>query len=318
MSSSLDASQRLPTQIESYLVVSTATVWLWDLLLASDEEIQTFSGRHFSLYDFAYFTARVATGGFLLCPIGSLGFEENSCLHMLLAVEWFEAFALISNSSLFLFRLLAVFNNSWKMKAAFSFLWMSSFMALVTPASISFIRIVPKCEFSEVTPVALICFIVVTGFDTLVFVAVSIQILRFNREFIERTSLLSLIFGKGLGHVSKVVLRSEQAYYLTTVCANILALVALLSSKELFSPVLRTAFTLASMALQNIMGCKTFRLLRIRVLQYDVSTQAESSVQFATQNTTGSLSSPTTAEVDGDGGNNPGTVGFTLPINICV
>ena len=52
-----------------------------------------------------------------------------------------------------------------------------------------------------------------------------------------------------------------------------------------------------SMALQNIMGCKVFRLLRMSMIEHDASTQAESSVRFATWYTTTHTLSSDDAEV---------------------
>ena len=83
----------------------------------------------------------------------------------------------------------------------------------------------------------------------------------------------------------------------TTTCANIVALVGLLSPHDLFSPITKTALILASMALQNIMGCKAFRLLRMSMIEHDASTQAESSVRFATWYTTTHTLSSDNAEV---------------------
>ena len=88
-------------------------------------------------------------------------------------------------------------------------------MALVTPPRVSLIRMVPGCEFSDVAPVALICFVVVTVFDSLVFLAISIRVLAINRETIEGKKLASFFFGNRLGHVSSLVLRTGQAYYLS-------------------------------------------------------------------------------------------------------
>ena len=177
---------------------------------------------------------RLVTGGILICPIGwlgkfvitkstivqnqlyvwTIGTEGPTCLHILIAAGWCGAFALISNSSLSLFRLLAVFGRSWKIKAMFGFLWMSSFLALVTPPTTPYSKRILTCEFSEVTHVILSCFILVTVFDSLVFLAVFMRLLRINQETIAGKHLLSFLFGDGLGHTSRILLRTGQAYYL--------------------------------------------------------------------------------------------------------
>ena len=95
----------------------------------------------------------------------------------------------------------------------------------------------------------------------------------------------------------RFLLANHDLFHSTTTCANIVALVGLLSPHDLFSHIAKTALILTSMALQNIMGCKAFRLLRMSIIEHDASTQAESSVRFATWYTTTHTLSSDDAEV---------------------
>ena len=101
------------------------------------------------------------------------------CRSVLTAVDWFQVLSLIFNSSLFLFRVLAVFADFPTIKAGFIILWSSTFLALSIPFS-SKLRDVAVCNIDEVYPLEAMGFIAVEVFDTAVFVAVSVQVLRSN------------------------------------------------------------------------------------------------------------------------------------------
>ncbi|KAK7685399.1 hypothetical protein QCA50_011262 [Cerrena zonata] len=271
---------------EAYLAVAAVSMWTWDLILGIDEDVRMFSGRAFKPYDFAYVMARIATGGFLVSPAAAIVTDGASCHRVMRAVAWFEAIALIFNSSLFLFRVLGVFSRSLRTRVVFGLLWLTTFSTLAIPPSAAYIHLVPGCDISEVKPVALACFITVTVFDTLVFLSISVRMLSINADIIHGHPLATFFHGRGLGNVTKTVLRTGQLYYSVTIGAHLLALIALVSPTSVFPPPYQAGFTLMSMTMQNIMGCKVFRLLRLGVIQPDPATMVESSIQFSTPTTT--------------------------------
>ena len=130
-------------------------------------------------------------------------------------VAWSEAFALIFNSSLFLFRVWGVFSRSLHVKVLFVLLWTTTLSALAIPPSAAFIHLVPGCHLSQVKPVALVCFAIVTVFDTMVFFAISLQMLRINaaKPLSQTHNLAKFFHGKGMGNASKIVLQTGQFYY---------------------------------------------------------------------------------------------------------
>ncbi|KAK7695329.1 hypothetical protein QCA50_002520 [Cerrena zonata] len=139
------------------------------------------------------------------------------------------------------------------------------------------------CNLNQVKPLGSPGFVAITIFDTLVFVAISAKVLKINSEwrFPGKSWIASFIHGDGLSHLSKVLLRSGQFYYLTTVGFNVFTLITLLSSNSTFSPTFRAGSTFVSLGLQNMMTCKVFRLLRLGVIQNDLSTGQCQSIEFA-------------------------------------
>ena len=140
---------------------------------------------------------------------------DAGCKIVLTAVTWFEALALISNSSLFLFRVLAVFADDNIGRIIFTALWLTTFLALSIPFSVVVDFEPLACTISQVRPLGSAGFLAVTMFDTLVFVAITYDLLAINWHGSHRNRLtrISLLFGQGMGKVSKVLLRTGQVYY---------------------------------------------------------------------------------------------------------
>ncbi|CAL1706715.1 unnamed protein product [Somion occarium] len=258
------------SQAEGYVIVAFLTLWTWELLISFADDVEMFTGRRFALYDTVYVLARMATGGLLMSTLGFLAQSGTGCEPVLKAVGWFEAFSLILNSLLFLFRALAVFSLSPKIKALFSFLWLITLTALTIPFS-STLNIGPVCNIDDVKPFISVSFALVTTFDTAVFVAISLEVLRYNLVDTRRKGFISFVCGQGLGQVSRALLLTGQLYYLTMIPVNTMALIVILSSKSTFPPMFKAGFMLAAFATQNIMASKVFRLLRLGRLQENAS-----------------------------------------------
>ena len=226
------------------------------------------------------------------------------CRSVLKAVDWFQVLSLIFNSSLFLFRVLAVFADFPTIKAGFIILWLSTFLALSIPFS-SKLRDVAVCNIDEVHPLEAMGFIAVEVFDTAVFVAVSVQVLRSNITTSGHDRFAAFVTGDKLGQVSRVLLQTGQIYYLwvptfrqqlplliylsyirSTIGVNLLALSTLLVPGPWFSPMFKAGMTLVSVTMQNILTCKVVRLLRLGVIPNDptsISVSIYGTVHFATR-----------------------------------
>ncbi|CAL1706594.1 unnamed protein product [Somion occarium] len=229
------------SQAEGYVIVAFLTLWTWELLISFADDVEMFTGRRFALYDTVYVLARTTTGGLLMSTLGFLAQSGTGREPALKAVAWFEAFSLILNSLLFLFRALAVFSLSPKIKAVFGFLWLITLTAALT---------MPFSSTPNVRTFASVSFALVTAFDTAVFVAISLE---------------------GLGQASRALLLTGQLYYLTMIPVNTMAIIVIFSSESTFPPILKFAFVLAALAMQNIMASKVFRLLKFGRLQENAS-----------------------------------------------
>ncbi|KAK7695333.1 hypothetical protein QCA50_002524 [Cerrena zonata] len=277
----MDASSSLNSLKEFYFTTSIITGWAYNALLSISEEVQAFSGRKLRLYDFAYIIARLTSAGLLASSIGFISANKvTHCRGMLNARAWFEALALISNSSLFLFRIHAVFADSYKMKAVFTLLWSTTFLALFNPFSITINSTASGCTTGKVNPTVSAGFLAVAVFDTFVFLAVSFHL---RDAFCQERTFSSFFSGECLSKAVQALLRTGQLYYLTTVGLHIITLSILLSHTASFSATLRADLTLLTVMLQNLMAGKVFRLMRLGAIQDfdDLTTRRLSTINFA-------------------------------------
>ncbi|KAK7695332.1 hypothetical protein QCA50_002523 [Cerrena zonata] len=289
---------------EGFMAACTATLWFWNGIISIPDDAVIFSGRRLKLYDYTFFLSRFLSGGLILSSIGFLiATTETGCKQVLTASTWFEALALISTSSMFLFRVLAVFADSLGAKIAFTLLWLTTFLALSVPFSTSTKFESMLCNISHVKPDGSAGFIAVAIFDTLVFMAISHRLFILNRCISPKSWLATfdLFCGKSLGSVSRVLLQTGQIYWITTVGSHIFTLFAILSPPKSFSPTFTAGFTLVNVGIQNIMACEVFRLLRLEAVQDDTSSQWYPSLQFAqvTRDETGTEALSLTEVTDG-------------------
>jgi len=94
--------------------------------------------------------------------------------------------------------------------------------------------------------------------DTFVFLAISWRL--FSNSYARPTfkdGLRVLIFGDYLPMFSKAMLHDGQAYYLTTVTINLLAVIMLFN--QTVPTILRTVFWVPNVLVVNIMACRVFR-----------------------------------------------------------
>ncbi|TCD63190.1 hypothetical protein EIP91_005857 [Steccherinum ochraceum] len=115
--------------------------------------------------------------------------------------------------------------------------------------------------------------VVVAAFDTLVFTSITAKLLSLNR-FKGHTSAWKMFFtGKGLGHISRLVMQTGQFYYLITVGATIASSVAILC------PSVPTPYADATIPvtgfLTNAMATRVYRQLKLGVFQGGATTFPE-------------------------------------------
>ena len=101
------------------------------------------------------------------------------------------------------------------MKLCFILIWTTTFLSITSTVSIKEDGFV-GCNVDHVNPIGSLGFIFGAIFDTMVFVAISVKVLKINTNL--ETPLKSwfslFITAEGLSRVSKILLRSGQIYYL--------------------------------------------------------------------------------------------------------
>ncbi|KAK7692447.1 hypothetical protein QCA50_004072 [Cerrena zonata] len=236
--------------------------------------MEAFTGRGLTVHDAVYILSRLSSGGLLMAALGFLSKTGSGCQPVPGPITDIQLLPI----SLPCIGCLLTFKTDQ------NGLWSTTLLSLSIPFS-SGLNHVTVCNISDVRPIEATGFIAVELFDTVVFVAVSIQVVRSSIAVSRHDRLATFVTGSQLGHVSKVLLQTGQLYYLTTVGVNLLALCALLSSESWFSPMFKAGMTLLSIALQNILTCKAVRLLSLGVIPDDPTEISHSmcgTLRFAT------------------------------------
>ncbi|CAL1694472.1 unnamed protein product [Somion occarium] len=249
--------------------------WTWDLLTAVGDDIQMFRNSKLeAAFNYAvYVLSRIFTFGFIL---GSLIFEcgltaHQDCLVPFNVLAWFGTCAIPSNSLLFFLRVRGVFFHDRWIVAGFFVLWLSTLSALVEPFGFKTGHIgpTPYCLIADVAKFTSAGYIAVAIFDTSVFVGISLRMLSNSIEQTWRGRFKMFFSGRCTGKVSRALLQTGQLYYLVTVWVNLVLTVILLMS--LISPTSEAMFTVPNIALQNVMACRVFRLLKLGYIQKDAT-----------------------------------------------
>ncbi|CAL1702803.1 unnamed protein product [Somion occarium] len=256
-----------------YIALAVVTAWLYDFVLAIPEEVRMFMETPVTLADIAYICARFFTAG---CVSGTLIFavsSSNLCNTLLAVVTWFGALALPSNSLLFLIRVKGIFHNSRSVVILFGLLWTTTFLSFSAPfsyvANNEEALGVEWCWVPRISALGSAPFIALAIFDTAVFIAISMRVISYSPAHTWNEKFKSFIFGKNLGHISRALLRSGQLYYMVTVTINICIAAVVLSPS--ISPIISATTAIVNIALQNIMACRVFRLLKFGLIEDDSS-----------------------------------------------
>lgn len=97
-----------------------------------------------------------------------------------------------------------------------SLLWLSTLTALTIPfsATAKSEAHTHVCVVSVLKPFASAGFSATVIYDTVVFVAISYQVLQVNFVDIHHSKMFSRVCGRGMGAVSRALLQSGEYYYL--------------------------------------------------------------------------------------------------------
>ncbi|KAJ3480423.1 hypothetical protein NLI96_g8364 [Meripilus lineatus] len=101
--------------------------------------------------------------------------------------------------------------------------------------------------------------------DTLVVFAISTRLLMDSLATTWKLRLRALRKGKGMGQVSRILLRTGQQYYIATIGINLCAAVVILTPS--IPPTIRELMYYPNVAIVNIMACRAFRQLRVEMMK---------------------------------------------------
>ncbi|CAL1700652.1 unnamed protein product [Somion occarium] len=249
-----------------YLAAGVAAVWLWDFMTAFLDYVRLLATRRISLTDVTYIAARISSAGSLIAALVQLVASPDDCDLKSRAVNWFAAIALPCNSLLFFLRVRAVFRESRLIVGVFALLWLSTFTTITIPLSSHGIMLetIRVCSNSTLQSYDSIGFVAVAVFDTLVLIAISVRVLSGSMAISWSERCRSLLSGKGLGTVSRILLQTGQLYYLATVGVNIAMAILIFTSE---SEAVQVGVAIVGVALQNIMACKVYRLLKLGLIE---------------------------------------------------
>ncbi|KZP07984.1 hypothetical protein FIBSPDRAFT_840687 [Athelia psychrophila] len=266
----------------AYIALVDFTGYSYDWLLSIPGEHQV-AARAGLIWPIAiYFLSRITTMGHLLMIVIFTFAPVGHCVPLTAFLAVCAATRAVCTSFLFLLRVRAVYLRSTVVTALFSILWLATVaLNLFTYASI---RAGPQtgthfCTGSQVhhtTYPSISSFV----FDTLVFVAISYRLAAdAATEQSWRARLLSVVTGKGLFSISRVLMTSGQLYYLATV---LFFWVNLAVSVSPLVPVsARSSLTTSYMAFTNIMACTVFRGVALGMLENSPTSTGLSSTRIA-------------------------------------
>ncbi|KAJ7145635.1 hypothetical protein C8R44DRAFT_836822, partial [Mycena epipterygia] len=282
----LPQSTGLQLQASGYLYIATVSAFIWDALTALPEDVKILRAAKFSLPILAYWLSRMTTFAFLAMAMLFQVAPIGNCQNLQTAMGWCFAAAVPITSSLFLFRIAAVFRANRPVVIFFVIAWLATVgCSILTPFAIggAHIASTSRCINTTLKPIVLAGTIANACNDTLVFIALSWR-LSYNSTasgFAGRSR--SVVHGKGLPKLSRTLLQSGQLYYLATVGFNILTLAMYLASPV--PPVFRSMFSVPNVALENAMACRVFRALRLGFIVPDSESEITTSVLLTSFNT---------------------------------
>ncbi|KAH8082421.1 hypothetical protein BXZ70DRAFT_959054 [Cristinia sonorae] len=260
----------IASQLEAsrYLYSATIGAWIWDTLMSLSEDFAMFRDHSIGISDVVYVLSRLASLGFITASLIFQVASVGDCHKLAKAIGWLGVFGLSFNSLLFFFRVRAVFNRDKVIVGVFAVLWLgTSGAALTAPFAVDGIHIgtTKHCVNSNVKSFASAGIIATAANDTLIFLAISTQLVMYSLADTWTSRIKAFMRGQGLGQISKSLLQTGQLYYLATVGMNIVAAVVILTASV--PPVVRAMFSIPNIALQNVMACRVYRQLKIGIIR---------------------------------------------------
>jgi len=257
----LSSEMATEVMISRYITVSTLAIYVWDFSNNILNDYNLLSRYRLRLPTVVYFISRISSLGFIVSTTVFQTAPVNACYQLEKSLGVLFFFSVTSTSLLFFFRTRAVFDRNPWIVAFFAALWLAVVAACLTVIiGVDGVNIGSSryCIDGEVKSYVTMATVIPLINDTCVFFAISLRL--FYNSYAGptlRDSLRVLIFGDYLPMFSKAMLHDGQAYYLTTVTINLLAVIMLFNQSV--PTILRTVFWVPNVLMVNIMASRVFR-----------------------------------------------------------
>ncbi|KAH8102168.1 hypothetical protein BXZ70DRAFT_57653 [Cristinia sonorae] len=238
-------------------------LWGWDVLMSLGDEYRIFR-KKFKLPDVAYILARITSGTFIIMAFIFNNFDLNDCESYVKGIGSFASLGILFNSTLFLYRILAIFHGRRLIISFFVFLWIGTFAcSLTAPFSLggTHIGTTKLCIPYRVKSYGTAGIVASGVNDTLVFIAITFHLLSGMPVKGLSGRVKNFFSGAGMGRLSRAILHDGQKYYLVVVSINIIATVMILTPSVPLA--YANIMAIVNAALQNSMACRVFRDLKL-------------------------------------------------------
>ncbi|KAJ7864447.1 hypothetical protein B0H14DRAFT_2736316 [Mycena olivaceomarginata] len=244
-------------------------VLIWDILCSVRDEYSLLFKHKMSLVVVAYVFSRVGSLVYVLGFTIFATYPLKDCSAAYVAFNSFYTVSLSATAFLFLFRVRAIYGGGRLITVIFGILWLAvvatSITSLFAASVISFAD-PPQCIIKSVKSYARSSGIMITLYDTIVFLSISFRLVSTFRETQPQTrkeKLMAWFSGANMPAFSKALLLDGQMYYMFTVISNItVTIVAFIPS---ISPVHRSFLVVPNVAIMSIMGCRVYRNTKLKI-----------------------------------------------------
>ncbi|KAJ7120368.1 hypothetical protein C8R44DRAFT_545991, partial [Mycena epipterygia] len=232
---------------------------IWDILCSLRHEYSLLFKHKMSLAVVAY----------LILYYYLPAYPLKDCSAAYVAFNSFYTVSLSATAFLFWFRVRAIYGGGRLITVIFGILWLAvvatSITSLFAGSVISFAD-PPQCIIMGVKSYARSSGIVITLYDTIVFLSISFRLVSTFRQTQPQTrkeKLMAWFSGANMPAFSKALLLDGQIYYMFTVISNIaVTIVAFIPN---ISPVYRSFLVVPNAAIMSIMGCRVYRNTKLKI-----------------------------------------------------
>ncbi|TCD60708.1 hypothetical protein EIP91_009645 [Steccherinum ochraceum] len=205
----------LQVQNVEFILCGLTGALVCDLLWSLPEEYKMLSRRRMGPYDVVYVLSRLLTAFFVTSiSIFSLA-PYNNCDRQALVQGWAAAWSTPMTSLLFFIRIRAVFPKNIVVVGFFAVTWLAILgTSLLAPFEVKAVPMGASgfCVNERLEILGILAIIVAGVYDTLVFLAITVSLLKLHWG--AKVWTRGFFTGEGMGTVTRLMLQTGQTYYL--------------------------------------------------------------------------------------------------------